>query len=247
MARTLGQVVALEAAARSEANKRLGKLHKDSQKEQLFTGFSRTYAPFEESDDNRHQLPAEVQHVQLSAGRVLEEFMSELAPAVDLALTRDVANASARANVTVDGEIVFADVPATWLLHMSKVLDDVATFIAKLPVLSPAEEWQSEEGTLWMRTPETFTVRTEKRAVPLVLSLPTKEHPAQVQVVTEDVPTGRWTTVKRSGALTAEHKREMERRIAALQGAVKTAREQANREDAPGMNAGVALARYLLD
>lgn len=246
MTLSLGQVVALESAARSDANKRLGDLHKATQREQLFRGMSRTYTPFEEADDDRHQLPAEVQHVQLKAEDVIGQFFAELVPAADLALTRDLANMRAAGDVMIDGAPLLSDMPATWLLHMEKVLTDVRTFIAKLPVLDPADTWYPEQGTGLQRTNETFTVRTEKKAVPLQLAPPTKEHPAQVTVVQEDRPSGRWTTVKRSGAVSAERKRELERRVAELQAAFKVAREAANRQDAPDTRAAHAIVRYIL-
>jgi hypothetical protein len=251
MPQSLGQVIALESAARADANKRLGMLHKSAQKPALFNGFDKTYTPFSETDDEARsgikRLPPEGNSVQLRAEGVLGAFLEEMGAAVNLAHAKDAANCTAKADVVVDGNALLRDVPATHLLHMEKVLADLGTFVAALPVEDPTEQWAGHADGL-KRTEETFTVRNVVKKVPLVLHPPTDKHAAQVAAIDETIPEGRWTTVKYTGALSPDRKRELERRVAALKDAFKTAREAANRVEVPNSRTDEAavLSGYIL-
>lgn len=252
MPQTLGQVIALESGARADANKRLGTLHKAAQKAAQFNGFTDVYSPFSETQQEQEsgikRLPPKGTSVQLRAEDLLADFLREMRTAVNLAHTKDAANCEAKADVTVDGHVLLPDVPATHLLHMEKVLADLGAFIAALPVQDPTEEWLPHADGL-RRTAETFTVRDEVKKVPLVLHPPTDKHPAQVAVIEETTPVGRWTKVKYTGTLTPDRKRELERRLGALRDAFKTAREQANRMVVPNsrLDEGSVLMSYLLE
>jgi len=252
MPQTLGQVIALESAARADANKRLGTIHKNAQKPALFNGFDKTYAPFSETDEEVRtrvkQLPPEGSKVQLRAEDLLAQFLREMRTAVNLAHAKDTANCEAKADVTVGGALLLPQVPATHLLHMEKVLADLATFVAALPVEDPTEEWLPHTDGQ-RKTAESFTVRNSVRKIPLLLHPPTDKHPAQVAVIEDTVPEGRWTTVKYTAALSPDRKRDLEHRVAALRDAFKTAREEANRLQLSGtpLDEGTLIMSYLLD
>jgi hypothetical protein len=250
MAQALGQVIAAEAAARAEFNKRGGALHKQGQKTDLFNGFEKTYSPFAEAADGGDarslQLPPEGHRVQLRAEDLLLSFMDEMRGAVDLAAAKDEANCLARADVVVDGSLLLEGVPATHLLHMEKVLEDFATFVAKLPVLDPSVHWDLDADTRLRRAPESFTNREEVRPEVVIVAPATKEHPAQATTYQMRVAVGRWTTVRWSGALTEERKRELERRVSALKVAFKQARELANRVQADSRREADAIFAYIL-
>jgi hypothetical protein len=251
MPQSLGQVIALESAARADANKRLGTIHKSAQKPALFNGLDKTYTPFSETDDEARtgvkRLPPEGNRVQLRAETLLADFLGELGTAVNLAHAKDAANCEAKADVRVDGQLLLSDVPATHLLHMEKVLADLGTFIAALPVQDPTEEWLPHTDGL-RRTAETFTVRNGVKKVPLVLHPPTDKHAAQVAVIEDTIPEGRWTTVKYTAALTPDRKRELEHRVGTLRDAFKVAREEANRMEVPNgrLDEAAAITGYLL-
>lgn len=232
MTQTLAQVIAAEAAARALANKELGALDKSAQKADLFNGFTETYRPFsetpQEAESGIKQLPSRGNSVQLVAHAMLEEFLAAMTPAVDLALAKDGANCNARASVTVEGEVLLRDVPATHLLHMEKVLADLATFIGHLPVQDPREAWSGQpDGT--RATGETFTVRDEVKKVSLQLHPGNDKHPPQAAIIEETTPVGRWTKVKHTGALAPEQKRDLVRRVNALRAAFRDALHEANR------------------
>lgn len=249
MTQTLGAVLAIETQARQEENKKNGARLKTAPKEQLFNGFRHTYAPFAETDaehDAAFQLPDESQEVQVIAERLLEDFLGDLREALDLTATKDLGNCSAFADLVIDGEVILERVPATHLLHLGHVADNLATFVANLPVLDPKERWAEPDSNPLRHTESTFTVRNEVRQVPLVLIAPTKEHPGNAIPIQSPVAMGKWTKVKYSGALTSERKRELERRVSALKMGIKKAREVANRTEVETIREGRILANYVL-
>ena len=73
----------------------------------------------------------------------------------------------------------------------------------------------------------------------------TKEHPAQTQLITEDVVAGTWVTVKYSGAMPAPRKKQLLGRIEKLANAVKFAREQANASEAQDKKLGKEVFDFL--
>lgn len=247
MPQTLGQVVASDAHARSEANKRGGQVLKDIQKHDRFAGFTRTYRPFEDDEDGTRglALPPETKVVQARAEDMLAQLARELAPAIDWAATKDEANTRARADVVVGDRVLLTAVPATHLLHMEKVLADIGDAVAKLPVLPPDETWTRDDSMGLYKSAGAQTIRSEQEYVPLVLHEGNQHHPPQVKPVAKQVPKGRWTTEKYSGAVTASRKRDLEARVAALRTAFKRAREEANRSPAENVTEAHALFGYL--
>jgi hypothetical protein len=248
MVQSLAQVAASENAARAEANKRLGAIHKNSQKTELYNGVRRTYAPFDDDPDGRNAKPPESKRVQLVAADLITGFFRELAPAVDLAAAKDTANCKAFADVVLaDGTLLLKAVPATHLLHMEHVMDDISTFLARIPVHSDDDDWSPDaERPGVFRNAGTQTVSSDKQMKVLTLAAATKEHQAVGQPYNEDIPVGTWTTVKLTGALRPERKRELERRASELKDAFKRARDVANRVEAPPVREADRLFQWLL-
>lgn len=251
MPQTLAQLVAEESAARAETNKRTGALDKSAQKPHLFSGFTQVYQPFAETDDEQRsgirRLPPKGNIVQLRAEVMLTSWLDEARRAVNLARYKDDANCLAAADVIVHGDVLLRDVPAAHLLHMEKVLADLGTFISHLPVVNPDNEWHPGPDGL-KRTDEEVTVRDQVKKVPLLLHPPTKDHAAQVAVIDETVPLGRWTKTDYSGALDAGRKRDLELRVTDLRNAFRAAREKANGMEVPNVrpDEAAALFGYLL-
>jgi hypothetical protein len=239
----LSQIIAVEKGVKSDAARRVTDLHRDVQKPQLLSGLSRTYQP--RAEDGA-KLPPESTRVQLTADAVLAEAAGVMTRLFDVTLTKDAANTVATADVMVDGRAVLVNVPVTYLLFLEKQLTDLHTFLAKLPVLDPSEEWQFDDARGCYASVPATTVRTKKIPRNHEVSPATDHHPAQVQVYTEDVPEGDWTTVKFSGALPASRQRQLTERLVKLQHAVKYAREEANATEITDVKAGERVFSYLL-
>jgi hypothetical protein len=238
----LSQIIAVEKGVKSDTARNFTDLHQRVQKPQLLSGLSRTYQPRADDGD---RLPPESTKVQVTADDVIASAAEALTRLFDVTCTKDHANTVAVGDVVVDGRAVLTSVPVTYLLFLEKQLTDLHTFVSKLPVLDPSEEWEWDDARGCHKTPQVQTVRSKKVPRNHVLSAPTEHHPAQVQVYTEDIPEGDWTTVKFSGALPASRVRTLLDRVGKLQHAVKFAREEANATEITDMKAGEKLFSYL--
>ncbi len=115
----------------------------------------------------------------------------------------------------------------------------------KLPVLESSENWTLDGADGIWKTAPVETIRTKKVPRNHVKAEATDKHPAQVEVYMEDVPVGRWRTVKMSGALPANRVAELTERVEKLQAAVKMARETANMEEATNQSIAKPIFDYL--
>lgn len=242
--RKLNQLLAIEKGVKQRVHETLTKAYHGFQKPALFNGQTRMYS---KNDENGEDLPAEHVRVQLDATQTLRDIGSALVELIDTTAAKDKANQEAVADIKIsDTEILARDVPATTLLFLEKTLTDLKSEIIKLPELDPAQDWvRDEQNQIYRATPVT-TVRTKKVAKVLVKYEATKEHPAQTEVVTEDVPVGKWTLTAFSGAVSRRDKRALLERVTVLIDAVKIARETANEAPAPSTDLGKSLIDFVL-
>ena len=222
----LHQIVALVKSKKAQAESGLTKLYHLLQKTDLLGGIARTYRPI--NDEDTDKLPSESKRVQLRIPEAIAQARDVLGPMIDLVAIQDVANTEAFADIAIDGTVIVAHVPATHLLFLEHRLEDLTTFVSKLPTLDPSEAWHVDDQEGCYATEPSETVRTKKTPRNNVKAVATKEHPAQVETWMEDVPVGRWMTTKFSGAIPEADRRQIVVRIRKMQDAVKTARCEAN-------------------
>ena len=246
MAAKLHQILAVERTTSAETKRILGLAIQGlgvTGEQSPLSGISRTYTP---RDDDGDKLPGKFQHVQI---KVEADIMPMIAEAVtrmlDVKYTRDEGNTHARADVTVDGTVILKNVPTTYLLTLENELGELGKLLTQLPVLDPSVEWDWDTN----RSAYASKPATKERSIPVpqvqVLYGATKEHPAQVRPYETAKPVGDWTEVKFSGAMPAQAKEQILRRLSKLQEAVKMAREEANRIDVQNMHAGKNVFDYL--
>lgn len=221
----LNQLVAVEQGVKSKAHADLTQLHHVVQKPALLNGLVRTYAP---KDDDGDQLPPESTLVQVKVDEVLKAVQESMTRLFDVTLTKEHANAQAKADVKVDGKTIVKDAPVTYLLFLEKQLVGLRTFVEKLPTLDPASNWSFDNNDGVWKTEPVKTVKTKKVPKNWVKAEATDKHPAQVEIFHEDVLVGTWTKVDFSGAIPTSRKNELLARVDALATAVKFAREEAN-------------------
>jgi len=238
----LCQIIAVEKDRKSKFERTLTDLHRQVQTPPLINGIHRTYQPKDEDGD---QLPPESTLVQLTVEKVLQDVAAAARDFYDVTLTKETANAHATADIVVDGQTIAAAVPVTYLLFLEKQLVNLRTFVAKLPTLDPAQNWNRDDNTGINKADPVRTVRTKKVPKNWVKAEATKEHPAQVDVFHEDVLVGTWTKVDTSGAIPATRKAELLDRVDALTSAVKFAREEANGLSVDQARIGEDLFGYL--
>lgn len=239
----LNQINALVTSRKGDAEKQITELYKLIQKEQLFAGRERTYRPLDEV--NGQKLPPESQRVQQRADDLVRQAREKWTELWNLVLTQDTGNQSARADIVVDGKVVLANVPVTSLLFLDKQVNDLETFVSKLPTPDPAEEWTHDPNTGLLRGKATESLRTSKEPTVIVKYEATKEHPAQTELFTKDVPVGTWTQILYSGCIGTDRKNAILARVRKLQDAIKLAREQANLLEVERQKAGEPLLGFV--
>jgi hypothetical protein len=238
----LNQIIAIEKGVKASASTALTAAHREVQKVEPLSGIARTYVPRQEDGV---QLPPETKLPQVKADDAIKAVVQHLTRLFDVTATKDLANCSARADVVVNGETIVRDVPVTTLLFLERQLVDLHTFIVKLPVLDPAEQWSYNVAVGAYASTPSDTIRSKKVMRNWVRAEATDKHPAQVDVYNEDVAEGTWTTVKYSGALPADRIAQLTTRVTLLTEAVKRAREEANASTVVDSEIGAPFFAYL--
>ncbi len=240
----LNQIIAIEKGVKSRVYGAVTELHKESQKAEPYTGLAKTYR---KRDEDGEDMPPEHKRVRQVASEVLRRVAALETELWDVEATKDLANTRAKADVVVDGRVLIKGAPVTYLLFLEKQVNDLRTFVDKLPTLDDTEEWSEDPTTGLFRTGRVTTHRTKKTPKVIVKYEATKEHPAQTELVHEDLVVGYWETVKSSGAIPAPRKALLLDRLDKLARAVKIAREQANDLECDRVEVGAAVFGWLLE
>jgi len=238
----LNQIIAIEKGIKAKTQADVDAVFKLVQKPSATDGFVKTYKKKAEDEED---VPPSHQNVQISASKALQAIADRWVELFDVTAQKDFANCNARATVKVNDKPLLVDVPVTYLLFLEKQLTDLYTIVSKLPVLDPAEVWTLDSNSELYRTAPTLTTRTKKVQRGLVLHPPTVEHPAQTQLITEDVSVGTYEQVRYSGAMPNSERQIILARIVEAQNAVKAAREEANMIDAPRLSLGAAIFDFI--
>lgn len=239
----LNQVVAVVEPKKKLAAEALTEAYHKIQKPDLFSGISKTYTPKDEEGD---KFPSESRNVQVKYADLIESVFQPLRDMFDATATQDYNNCSATASIVVDDQVLLKDVPVTYLLFIDKQIENLKTFVSKLPTLDPAENWHYDENADCYASTPGFTTKTKKVPVRFVKYDATPEHPAQVDVLYEDIVTGTWKTIKYSGAIPVQQKNELLARVRKLKEAVIKAREEANQKNVDPVYIGETILNYAL-
>lgn len=222
---TLAQLLAVDQGVRNKAQTVENELYKTIQKPQLFAGLSRTY---QKKDDEGDEFPPEWTLVQVKSEDVLTELSEAVTRLIDVNATKDASNCLAKADIVVDDVVFAADVPVTTLMALGHVIENLTTFVGKIPTLDPAQRWEYDTTAGCFASEPAKTVKTKKIPKNHIKYEATEQHPAQVELFTEDVKIGEWTKIDFSGALKADRVNGILGRLEKLRQAVKFAREKAN-------------------
>lgn len=238
----LCEVIAVATGRKGETQKAVTEMYHKLQKGELFDGLSRTYKP---RDEDGEALPGEQKSPQLRVKDLIGEASDKWAELFDVTLTLDAGNCTAKSDIVVDDVVVMAQVPVTTLLFLEKQLGDVKSFISKIPVPDPSLTWQHDANQDLLATAPIQTVRTQKKQKAIVLYDATDKHPAQTQLITEDVSAGDWTVIHYTSRISTRERNKMLDRVNKLIDAVKTARERANSIHVPKLKGGADLLKFV--
>ena len=240
----LNAILAVEKGRRTDLHTLITSLHKSTQQPALMTGHHKKFTPRREDGET---YPDDTQVVQLTYEAAIKDITGALVSLLDTVATKDWSNCDAKADVVVDGRVFLPQVPVTYLLFLEKELHDLRTFVEKMVELDPAERWTYDPSTGLFQSEPVQTQKTKKEQRPIVLYHATEHHPAQTQLITEDVVIGHWTTTKSSGAIPRPRKKALLERITKLEEAVKFARERANSSEATEINAGRRILDFIFE
>lgn len=243
----ISQYIAIVGGVKSDTAGQMADLKQRVTKPELLSGISRTYRPRQEDGV---QLPDQSTRVQVTAEDVLGKARDLTTRFLDVTRTLDEANARAKADVVVDGDVILEAVTTGHLIFLERELGGLHDFIERFPVLDQATTWSDEgQDTGIHRTPAVETERTDKRPYNhvRVKAEVIDGHVIEpvVDVMARDEVVGYWSTVKFSGALDPARKRELLDRITKLRDAVKVAREEANATVVEDVREGREIFGYL--
>ena len=238
----LCELVAVFSGKKAETEAFVTNIYHRVQKGDLYDGMRKTYAPVDEGGE---VLPPESKNAQANLKADITSAVNRWAELIDLTASVDAGNQLAKADIVVGEKVLAKDVPVPTLLFLEKQLTSVKTFVEKIPVPDPSERWTYDPNTSQLTTEPRKTSRTKKQQRPLVMYDATPEHPAQTQLVTEDVLAGYWTTTHFTTRLPADDKAEMLARVETLLDAVKTAKERANSTAVTNKVIGAELLNFV--
>lgn len=212
----------------------------------LFIGTVKKLTMF--SDERSNEEGEERQDLTETVPRKLDYIAGSFSRYWDVRLQKESANQEARADVEVEGVVIFKDLPVSFLLGMEEELKQLRKVFDAVPTLAPGIEWQ-RDGTMGndvykMKHPMEKS-KTEKKIEHKVLVPPTKEHPAQVTEWTEDKPVGKYTTISWSGMVTSLEKSTMLAKLDEMLRAFKKARQRANTQETKSIHVGKKIFDYI--
>lgn len=244
----LHELLAVEGNLKGQADKTRGELAVTFEKKRhLFTEKRVTFTP---NTEGAQAVVEEQLDLQTTVRRELSWVCALWAKAIDAGYQVDEANTQARGDVVLeDGTVLLTNVPATALLQSEKRLNELHELIGRVPTLDPAKGFRADadRGKDIYRARDDSRERTKKDVRVITGAQATKEHPAQVQYINVDVPTGTIQTQEWSGLVTPAEKADMFERCETLRRAVKQARSRAN-EQAVNVNGriGDTLLKFVI-
>lgn len=216
-------------------------------KRHLFEEKRKTYTP---SAEGSQVVVEEQSDIQTTVMKELDWLFAHWAKSIDVARQVEEGNTTARGDVVLDnGTTLLSGVPATALLELAQRADEIQTLIQSVPTLDPSKAFRedSEKGAGIFKARDVTKTRTQKTQKHVVVVPPTDHHPAQVAVMSEDVPVGTILEMEWSGLVTPSRKAEMLARIEEIRRAIKQALQRANAVEVTNEpTAGKAIFDYIV-
>lgn len=245
----LHEVLAVEGGLQTTAKSIAAETIKTfGQKDAHFVGVSKSVSHFAEEDANLNTI--ENKALVTTVAKKLAYMAGSQVKALDAYLQKEATNQRAFADLEVDGKVIATEVPATVLLGLETKLADLRKVYEEIPTLAPGPVWepdldQSSTGDVYKARDATVTFRTKRMVKPIIMAPATKEHPAQVQAIQEDVPVAKISAQEWSGMMSSADKSELLGRLDKLLRAVKRARQRANSTEVVSRHIGKTIFEYL--
>ena len=245
----LHELLAVETNLENQANKvRTDLMNTFEKKRHLFEEKRILFNPVAENEPPVTESQSDLQSTVV---KELDWIQPHLAKALDASFQVADANTRAVADVILDDEketVLLTGVPATALLELEKRMAELHAFVTAIPTLDPAKGFKldANRGAGVYQAREVNKNRTKKTPKAFVKAEATKEHPAQVDVIHEDIVTGRIQEQEWSGLMTPSDKADLLAKTDMLARAVRRARSRANEVEVDTKKRiGAALLKFV--
>lgn len=214
--------------------------------------FEETRTNFTPDGEGAKTVTEAQKDIQTTISKEVEWISKILAKALDINYQIDMANTLAKADVILeDGTTLLKAVPATNLLQLERRMAEIKALVDQIPTLDPAKGFKldTQKGKGIYKAREVTKARTKKENKVLVLYQATEKHPAQTQLVSEDVKVGTILEQEWSALITPGTKADILERVEELARAVKKARAKANEHemDVTGNRIGQKMLDYVFE
>ncbi len=244
MSTKLHQLLAVGTSLEGQANKTRSELQNTFEKKRhLFEAKVSTFVPSGEGS----AVTESQSDIQSTVAKELVWVSGFIAKAIDSAYQVAEANTQARADIVLeDGTTLAKAVPATSLLELEKRVAEIQALVVAIPTLDPAKGFlpDKDKGEGYYQARVVKKTRTRKDKIAMVLYEATEKHPAQVQLVDKDIPTGTVEEQEWCSMLTPALKSQLIERVEILSRAVRSARSKANEIE---VSVDKKIAKSLLD
>jgi hypothetical protein len=243
------ELLAVQGNLNGQATKtRTGLIETLQKKRHLFEKKLKTFTP--KTEEGGAATVEEQQDIQTTVVAEIEWLQKHLVKMLNVGYQVDLANREAKADiVTEDGQTLARDVPATTLLWLEKRVTEIKELIDAIPSLDPAKGFQPDHdaGKGIYKAREVTKTRSRKMKKVYVKFPATKEHPAQTELVDEDVPVGTTAEQEWSALITPALKADLLNNADMLYRAVTKARSKANEHEitVEGKEIGAELLDYV--
>lgn len=228
----LNELLSVEADLRSQAESCLKDLKNTFEKKRHH--FTEKVVTFKSSVEGTPDKIESQLSLQTTVSKELEWIGEKLGKALDGGHQIDAANTQAKADIVLeDGKTLLSGIPATSLLRLEHRIKELRDLIHTIPTLDPAQGFAADpaRGAGIFKAREIEKIRTQKVQKHVIVVQPTKEHPAQVALVSEDIPVGQIHEQEWSSLITVAEKGDMLDRVEDLLRAIKKAKSRANDVD----------------
>lgn len=238
-------LLAVEGDIKNVATKILNEtMNTFSKRSEHFDGIKKAYVSEDESAVGTNNT--ELKEVVTTVAEKINYSAPAIAAGINIQLSKEQTNSSGEVEAElIVGDTNFGKLSATALLTLEKEMLKVRNMYLQIPTLDPAKTWSLDEVTGQWKTPESTTFRTGKREEWITVAPATKEHPAQVKLVTKDVQVGKYLTSYMSGKITPTEKSILLERVDSIILAVKRARSLANQAEVVKSNVGTQIFDFI--
>jgi len=221
-----------------------------SDRESHFEGRHRSLRMFREQDQHLEASGEEHQELTTTTDAKLKYVQGPIGKFWDCVLQKERTNQDARADVTVDGQLIGADIPAGALVAFERELKEYRGLLDTLKTLPPGRKWVKDDtlsaadGTkgVYLDAHSDKKLKTVQTIGYKILVPADEHHPAQVEKWKENEPVGEFTQETVSGKITPAEKSRMLANVSTLISAIKKARMRANK--APIVKVSVSKAFF---